>query len=575
MTGRILFLIPARSGSRRLPGKNLLPIGGIPLVGRAARTARRAAAAIEGGPHAVVCSTDAPAISETAATWGADALQRPAHLATAEATSVDVAVHALETLGVDAFETIVLLQPTSPLTDPVDVVAAVGRHRATGGRSIVSVAASHPAAWHHDVARDGELLQGGHQVRGASILTGAFYVSQPKDLLRTHQFVETGRTLGHLVTLDRSVDVDEAVDMIVAEALLAARPVRPVSIGQKAIGDGSTYVIAEAGVNHNGRPELAHRLVDAAADAGADAVKFQTFDPAALAAPGAERAAYQVASGDGATDQRDMLAALVLPRDTWAALQAHAHARGIEFLSSPFDDESVELLERLGVPAFKVGSGELTNLPFIARVARYGRPLIISTGMASMNEVADAVDTVVSAGDPPLVLLHCVSNYPAEPADADLRAIETMRRAFEVPVGWSDHMVGIEASLAAAALGAAVIEKHLTLDRELPGPDHRASLEPDAFRAMTIGIRVVEDALGNGVKTPAATEADIARVARRSLHWRQAVSAGTVIELGHLEALRPGTGIEPARMDVLVGRRTTVDVRSGDLVRPTDVEGIA
>ena len=368
MTGRILFLIPARGGSRRLPGKNVLPIGGIPLVGRAARTARRAAATIAGG-HAVVCSTDDPAISEAAATWGADVLQRPAHLATAEATSVEVAVHALETFDADAFETIVLLQPTSPLTDPADVVAAVARHRATGGASIVSVAPSHPASWHQDVAASGELLQGHDQIGGASILTGAFYIVQPRDLLRTRRFVEIGRTLGHIVAIDRSVDVDDAVDMIVAEALLAARPVRPVSIGQKIIGDGSTYVIAEAGVNHNGRPELAHRLVDAAADAGADAVKFQTFDPAALAARGAERAAYQVASGDGAADQREMLAALVLPRDTWAALQEHAHARGIEFLSSPFDDASVELLERLDVPAFKIGSGELTNLPFIARIA--------------------------------------------------------------------------------------------------------------------------------------------------------------------------------------------------------------
>ena len=221
------------------------------------------------------------------------------------------------------------------------------------------------------------------------------------------------------------------------------------------------FVIAEAGVNHNGDPAMAARLIDAAAAAGADAVKFQTFDPAALASPGAPTAAYQRRAGESGADQREMLARLALPAEAWAGLQRRAHERGIEFLSTPFDDGAADLLEGLGVPAFKVGSGELTNLPFIARLAARGRPLLLSTGMADMVEVAAAVDTVRANGDPPLALFHCVSSYPADPADANLRAIETLRRAFGVPTGWSDHTPGIEVAVAAVAAGA-------DADREAP-----------------------------------------------------------------------------------------------------------
>ncbi len=291
-------------------------------------------------------------------------------------------------------------------------------------------------------------------------------------------------------------------------------------------------MIAEVGVNHNGNPELAHRLVDVAADAGADVVKFQTFDPARLAATGAPTAAYQRAAGEGAADQREMLARLALPRETWAALQAHARERRMVFLSSPFDEGSADLLEDLDVPAFKVGSGELTNTGFLAYLARKGRPLLVSTGMATMAEVADAVEAIAAAGDPPAALLHCVSAYPARPEDANLRAIETLRAAFGVPAGWSDHTPGIGLPIAAVALGADLLEKHVTLDRGLHGPDHAASLEPEELKAMVAAIRGVEAARGNGEKVPVAAELEVASVARRSLHWaighgRGGVSAGT------------------------------------------------
>jgi N,N'-diacetyllegionaminate synthase len=574
-SGSILFLIPARGGSRRVPGKNLRRIGGIPLVGQAVRIGLAAARATGGGPHRVVCSTDDRNIAASAAVWGAEVLDRPAELATDEAASVDVALHALDALEArhGPFEALALLQPTSPLTDPADVAAAIERHRRTGGASITSVVENDPPSFRFGLALDGTLQPAGDDSAAAPVrLAGAFYVIAPGRLRSTKRFVEPRSTVGLEVPPARAIDVDGEVDLLLAEAILAARPVRPVRLGRAEIGNGRTYVIAEAGVNHNGDLELARRLVDAAAASGADAVKFQTFDPAALAAGGAPTAEYQREAGVAADDQRQMLAGLVLPRDCWAELQARATSRGLAFLSTPFDDGSADVLDALDVPAFKVGSGELTNTPFIARLARRGRPLLVSTGMADIVEVAAAVDAVRASGDPPLALFHCVSTYPAAAADANLRAIETLRRAFGVPVGWSDHTTGIDLPVAAVAAGASMIEKHLTLDRTMQGPDHRASLEPDAFTEMVAAIRRTEAALGTGVKAPATSERDVAAVARRSLFWRVTRPAGHVVTEADLDVLRPASGMPPSRLAALVGGRTSRAVEAGTLVAPGDVE---
>lgn len=578
MNAPVLFLVPARGGSVRVPGKNLALVAGIPLVGRAVRTARLAAARIDGGPHAVVCSTDDPAIAAAAAAWGAEVLARPEQLATAGATSVDVALHALDALGARGatFRAMVLVQPTSPLTDPADLVEAVRLFDAGEGRSVVGITTSHPASWHLDA--DGE--PGAHGATGAlrrvdldgapDLLSGGVYVSDPAHLRATRAFAGPD-AIGLRIPPARAVDVDEPHDLVAAEAYAAACPIRPVPVGGRVIGDGSVFVIAEGGVNHNGDPALAHRLIDAAADAGADCVKFQTFDPEVLASAAAPTADYQCAT-TSEQDQRAMLRALALPADVWAGLRDHARDRGIVFLSSPFDDASADLLDRLDVPAFKVPSGELTNLPFLARLARRGRPLLMSTGMAEMVEVAEAMDAIAAAGDPPVALFHCVSAYPAPPADANLRAIETLRRAFGVPTGWSDHTPGIELALASVAAGAVLVEKHLTLDRTLPGPDHPASLEPDELRAMVDGIRMVSAAMGDGIKRPVAAERPIAAVARKSLHWRVALAAGMVISEGDLLAMRPGTGLAPGRTADLVGRRVARAVVAGTPVAPDDLE---
>ena len=335
-------------------------------------------------------------------------------------------------------------------------------------------------------------------------------------------------------------------------------------IGARAIGDeAACFVIAEAGVNHNGDAALAHRLIDAAVGTGADAVKFQTFRAERLAAPTAAKADYQARTTDAAESQLAMLQRLELTAADFAALKAHCEERGLIFLSTPFEEESADLLERLGVAAFKLPSGEVTNLPFLRHVARKGRPIILSTGMSEMAEVTAAVDAIAAAGPAPLALLHCTSAYPADPAESNLRAMGTLSAAFRVPVGFSDHTPGVAVAIAAAALGAAIIEKHFTLDRDLPGPDHKTSLEPGELATMVAGIRCAQLALGDGVKQPKPGESDTARIARKSLVALRDLAPGVVIEAGMIAAMRPGTGISPAMQKSVEGRRVARPVAAG------------
>ncbi len=347
------------------------------------------------------------------------------------------------------------------------------------------------------------------------------------------------------------------------------RPLTPTdefTIGSTAVGPSHpVYIIAEAGVNHNGDLALAHRLVEAAAHAGANAVKFQTFKAERLVTPQAAKAAYQKETTGIGESQLEMIERLELPFEAFRELEADCQRRGILFLSTPFDEESADFLEQLRVVAFKVGSGEITNLPFLAHLARKGRPLIVSTGMATLGEVETAIHTIRTAGNPPLALLHCVSNYPAEPADANLRAMHTLSAAFGTPVGFSDHTLGLTVPLAAVALGACIIEKHFTLDRTMPGPDHRASLEPAQLQALVRGIREVQAALGHGRKEPALGEASTAVAARKSLVAASEIPAGTVLTEAHIDIRRPGNGLPPAWRPMLVGRTTRVAIAAGAL----------
>jgi N,N'-diacetyllegionaminate synthase len=344
-------------------------------------------------------------------------------------------------------------------------------------------------------------------------------------------------------------------------------------IAGRTVGPGHPcYVIAEAGVNHNGDPELAVRLIDIAADAGADAVKFQTFDPDQLASAAAPKAEYQRRTTGATTSQHDMLKALALPATVFRDLAHHAAQRGIHFLSTPFDVSSAELLRSIGVPAFKTGSGDLTNHPLLAALSGWRLPLIVSTGMSTLDEVKAAAKIIHSYGNPPLALLHCVSSYPAPLDQCNLLAMHTLRAAFDVPVGWSDHTRGSLAAIAAVAMGANLIEKHFTVDRSLPGPDHEASLEPGELAGLIRDLRAVESTFGTGVKTPVACEAEVAGVARRSLYFTRDLRPGHVLAESDLVALRPAGGMSPVEQPGLLGRVLRVNARRGDPVRADDLE---
>jgi pseudaminic acid synthase len=331
--------------------------------------------------------------------------------------------------------------------------------------------------------------------------------------------------------------------------------VKTVEIGDRVIGgDRPVYVIAEAGSNHDRNLDQAKRLIDVAAEAGADAVKFQTFAADRIVAETTTRAKYLDDLLPADKTMSDLFRELELPREWHATLFEHATAAGLDFLSTPFDFEAVDLLDELGVKAFKVASYELWHLPLIREIASRGKPIICSTGMADLADVQDAVDTVAATGNDQLILLHCVVNYPPPFGDLNLRAIETLRTAFQVPVGYSDHSPGITAPIVATALGAAVIEKHYTLSRDLPGPDHRFAIEPDELKAMVQGIRDAHDALGNGIKRMAPAEADLYVTARRSLFAERDIAAGTVLTEDDVAILRPGTGIEVRDLQKVVGR---------------------
>jgi len=330
-----------------------------------------------------------------------------------------------------------------------------------------------------------------------------------------------------------------------------------------------TLIIAEAGVNHNGDMELAKELITAAADAGADLVKFQTFIASNIISRHAAKAEYQKGATDPQESQQEMVRKLELTRDNHLELIDECKKQGIGFFSTAFDKDSIDLLEELGGSNIvKVPSGDLTNLPYLRYLTRHGWQVLLSTGMANLGEVEAAIDIVEQSGTPreKITVLHCTTEYPTPMEDVNLLAMANIGKAFGVKVGYSDHTLGIEVPIAAVALGATVIEKHFTLDRNLPGPDHRASLEPSELKAMVQGIRNIEKALGDGIKRPSPSELKNKAIARKSIVAACPIKAGEAFSEENLMAKRPGTGISPMHWDEVIGRTASRDFSEDELI---------
>lgn len=325
------------------------------------------------------------------------------------------------------------------------------------------------------------------------------------------------------------------------------------------------FVIAEAGVNHNGKIETALELVDAAKEAGADCIKFQTFKADKIVARSAQKAEYQKAT-TGNTSQQDMLKGLELAYSDFIKIKEHCEKQDICFLSTPFDFESIEFLNSLNMPFWKIPSGEITNLPYLLALAETGKPVVMSTGMCEMKEIEDAVRVLQDNGIIDITLLHCNTEYPTPFEDVNLRAMQTIREHFGLKVGYSDHTKGIEVPIAAVAMGATVIEKHFTLDRKMEGPDHKASLEPKELAEMIRSIRNIEKALGSGIKKPSPSERKNIEVARKSIVAKSDIKMGEVFSDTNITVKRPGSGISPMKWFDVIGETANRDYKEDELI---------
>jgi N,N'-diacetyllegionaminate synthase len=573
-SGRTIATICARGGSKGLPGKNIRLFAGRPLI---AHTISHALGCAD--INGVYVSTDDAEIAEIARAAGALVpYLRPPELATDEAAKLPVIEHLvsfLESLG-EKIARVVDLQPTTPLRDSADISAALrARPKAP---LVVSVSEPADSPYFNLVEQDADgwlhLSKGQGSARRQDVpavyaLNGAIYVWQRAAL--AHAAVHglwSVQAAPLVMPRWKSVDIDTREDFDYAQWLAQRRSAGPASAASP------VFVIAEAGVNHNGDLSMALRLCDAARAAGADAVKFQTFRAEELVVPGAPTAQYQ-ARETGQQDQFALLQKLELSLEQHKAIQAHCKKIGIEFFSTPFSVQALELLMSLGVARIKLSSGELTHRELVERAAATRLPLLVSTGMATMEEIHEALGWICAArGDLEAVtVLHCTSAYPARDRALNLNAIPSMQRDLALPIGYSDHSEGSEAALAAVALGATVIEKHLTLDRNLPGPDHKASLEPEQFKQMLDGIRRVEAMLGDGLKAPGAEEADTARVARRGVVAVVDIPPGAPIERSMLACRRPATGIAPRDLNAVLGRTARVRIAAGSALNWDQLEG--
>lgn len=529
---KVIAIIPARGGSKRLPRKNIELLAGKPMIYYTISAALRSKYI-----DLVYVSTEDQEIAEISLKYGAKILPRPKRLAKDNTTSEEVLEHCLKTINrkSNQVDIVVLLQPTSPLRKIKDINNTINLLRDEKNFAV-------------SVNESGK-------VNGAVYAIKYPYFMKTKDLSKNNdcEFVMPNK---------RSIDIDYKSDLISAAEIIKRsfmKQKHALKVGSKRISNhGNCFIIAEAGVNHESNLNNAMKLIDAAADAGVDAIKFQTYNADKSISKYAKKAKYQ--KGKFRESQYTMLKRLQLSKADFKKLRTYSYKKKLIFLSTGLDIESVRFLTQLNVPLYKVGSTDITNFPLLKQIAKQNKTILLSTGASTMEEISDAVDYLRELGNGKIVLLQCVTNYPTKAKDANINAMKTLEENFNTLVGYSDHSEGIAISIAAVAKGACVIEKHFTLDRSMPGPDHKLSLLPYELKEMVKSIRTIEAAMGDGVKSPNAEELMIAKECRKSVVVLTDIEKGSILTEKDLGIKRAGGGISPKYYDEIIGKKLQKDI---------------
>lgn len=571
---RILVVIPARGGSRGIPKKNIKLLAGRPLIAYSIEQAKQI-----NYIDKIIVSTEDKEIAEVSKKFGADVCIRPYELALDNVPTIPVLQYVIRALEQDNqfFDIIILLQPTHPFRKKEHILEIIKKiNEGFDSATTVSKLNIHPCRF-LKIDKNGKSIfinderETLRQEVNNFHVDGAVYAYK-KEVLMNLQILPWQKTNNASVEIDElyAFDIDTPLDFKIAEYLMQKKS--KIIIGDKIIAeDQPCFIIAEAGVNHNGSLETAKKLVDAAKDAGADAVKFQTFKSENLVTENANMADYQERDIGEKQKQLEMLKELELNYEDFVKLKDYCDEKGVIFLSTPHTEDAIYFLKDL-VPAFKIGSGDITNLPFLKKIARMNKPIIVSTGMSTIDEVKKALDTIYCEGNRQVIMLHCTTNYPCPLNEINLRAMQTMQKELDCLVGYSDHTEGIEIPLMAKQLGAVIIEKHFTLDKRNKGPDHKASLEPYELKKMVEILKSFsrkidfEEILGISEKKPTLGELEIMKIARKSIVSKREILAGKVIEEEDLIMKRPGIGISPEKTDEIIGRVAKVNIKKDSLI---------
>ena len=577
---KILVIIPARGGSKKIPRKNIKFLAGKPLIAYSIEQAKQL-----GLIDKIIVSTEDIEIAKIAERYGVEVQMRPGELAQDNTPMIPVLQHVVKTLEQNNqfFDIVILLQPTNPFRKTKHILSTIEKiDEGFDSATTVSKLNIHPCRFLKINEKGTSIFLNDEQetLRQETNnfhVNGAVYAYK-KEVLMNLQILSWQKTNNAAVEIDEkyAFDIDNPLDFEIAEYLMQQK--NQIVLGEKIIEkDSPIFIIAEAGVNHNGSMEIAKKLIDVACEAKVDAIKFQTFNPDDLVTEDATMCSYQEKNIGEKDSQLSMLKKINLDYECFKELKKYCDEKKILFLSTPHTEDAIDFLNDL-VPAFKIGSGDLTNLPFLKKISRIGKPMILGTGMSTIEEVKEALKTINNEGNEKVIMLHCTTNYPCSLNEVNLRAMQTMQNELECLVGYSDHTEGIRVPLIAQELGAVIIEKHFTLDKNMVGPDHKVSLEPEELKRMVELLRDNQKKIefeklimGNPEKKPSNNELEIMKVVRKIIVAKKDIPKDKGIEEEDLIIKRPGTGILPGKIGEVIGKIAKRNIKANSLISHYDL----